>query len=137
MAAFLGHFPNAKSAVFFIGSTQGVNIVLGGSTGNLISQERSSSVGYGQSYLPHLVDMMHSCIKTGAFLDDVKETTEYLSTGVGYPGEPSPWYELVDRMQAFKKEPLIQIEFLAKRLVQNESGSHSSVLASPIYVASS
>ena len=135
MEAYIGHFSNAKSAVFFIGSANGVNLVLGGSTGNLISQQNSSSVGFGQSYLPHLIDMMHSCVESGRFLEDVEHTTEYLSTGVGYPGQRSPWYMLVDQMQEFKKEPLIQIDFLAKTLVYNEDGSRISILASPVYVA--
>ena len=136
MNAFLGHFPSAKSAVFFIGNTENTNIVLGGSTGNLISQQNSSDMGYGQSYLPYLIETMHSCIDTGIFLEEIEDTTEYLSRGVGYPGQPSPWYELVDKMQDFKQEPIISIEFLARRLVRRAGKSHASILASPIYVYS-
>ncbi len=136
MRAYLGHFPKAKSAVFFIGSVDNVNLVLGGSTGNLLSQVQNDDVGYGQSYLPHLVEMMHSCVRTGQFVGDIEATTDYLSKGVGDHNQPSPWFNLVDQMQEFKKEPLIEIEYLAKTLVYNDSGSHKSVLATPVYVTS-
>lgn len=134
--AYLGHFPEAEKAVFFIGSSQRTNVVLGGSTANLLSQQRSNEVGYGQSYLPYLVDQMLLCVSSGQFLGSLNETTRYVSVGVGHPQDPSKWYELVDKMQDFKREPLIKIEFLAKKLVFRSDGHWASMLGTPVYVVS-
>jgi len=136
MSAFIGHFPSAKSAVFFIGNINNVNLVLGGSTANLVSKANSEDVGYGQSYLPTLIDNMHSCITSGEFMNsDTNELTKRLTSGVGHPESPSPWFELIDKLQGFKKEPLVEIEFLAKILVKKDQGGHKSILATPLYIS--
>lgn len=134
--AYLGHLPDAKEAVFFIGRSLQTNIVLGGSTANLLSQQRSNKVGYGQSYLPYLVERMLDCVSSGHFFENLDETTRYVSLGVGHPDDPSKWYELVDKMQDFKREPLTRVEFLAKKLVFKSDGNRASMLGTPVYVAS-
>jgi hypothetical protein len=136
--AKVGYFARDTKVVGFAGISHDVHFLLAGSSSHIIGADpKEASIGKGFSFLPRLTAHLKSVLH---HLDnnDVDENDSHIKMELGCDESDTKqgsWMKIIEKSRYDIAGDVINIEFLAKRLLFLNGNRGKYLLATPLYIA--